>query len=422
MYAINTQKLVAISILLTWSSLLFGQVPEIKDLAIYRFAPKEISSLLDELVANDPFIDETVMLIKKQESQIHVKNRLPNPEIGINYSPIPMQKSLNQTVAIRGMQRIAWPGEIKNSVEAEKMSLIELEWNTIQKINERFLSASLIWINLWELQQQEQLLVSHQKFVDTKMSDEKTRLMHQENQVRLIELEMESIELANDLSKLSTKKREEEAKLSEFGISLKRNNFPTSFIFVQSDSSLLNENVIPQIQSLQMKENALNFIEKTKRRNGLPMISLGAEYMFIDEAMRSSLPEMQMQSSLILMANVSLPLFRKQYTGAVNEVNHSKKAIQFEKERMMRKIESQFSLLIEKKNQLNNDLKIYEYELPNRVDQLLRLEEQRLVNSEANFTNWIMLQRKKINLKQKVISIKRELYQTELQLLALKTF
>ncbi len=107
-----------------------AQVVEHKHLNVYQQAGQEVQSLLNRLLEEDPLLAQMKSGIEMRKSKLESKDVLPNPELGINWSPVPMQKALNQTVAVRAMQPFPWPGTIRSSVEIEhiQVQLEQLNW------------------------------------------------------------------------------------------------------------------------------------------------------------------------------------------------------------------------------------------------------------------------------------------------------
>lgn len=153
------------------------------------------------------------------------------------------------------------------------------------------------------------------------------------------------------------------------------------------------------------------------------MLALGAEYMLIDEAMPIMAPEMQMRNSFMLMATVSLPLFRSQFKGNYEEMQNSKKEAEYQRNSVEAQLQRDFEIIESTIRQLEKDVILYGETLLQKLNQLIALQEEVMkTSSTVSLQNWLQLQRRKLTLRERYLQSFTDLHKSQYSYFILAPF
>ena len=103
---------------------------------------------------------------------------------------------------------------------------------------------------------------------------------------------------------------------------------PTYFEINNNPDSLLSDH--PKIVALEQQIAAAIIDENVARKNGLPQIGVGIDYMIIQPIDGSNVKN-NGKDALMPMVSLSLPIFRKKYKSQIREIQLYQKQLSFQK-------------------------------------------------------------------------------------------
>jgi len=413
-----SKKSIQICVLLMVSGnvLVSAQVPEVLNLSIVQSANPELKKALEYVLKHDSAVDFYKQSIAKQDAKVLATNKIPNTELSLNYTPLPMQKALNQTLSFKAMQKLPWPGSISKNIDAEEEIVNEKKWLTLNLINDRMFVFAKKWLSTWGFKQQIDLITIQIKLIDRLEMDAQKKLETSSDQSQLINLEIEKETLLIKKKQFESSFKSSLSELNAFGLSDFEYNFPDTLrLTSQPDVSSIFENH-PLIYAAESRKNAGKLKKIAAQKEGMPILSVGAEYMWIDEAMTITIPQMQMQSAFSVMAVIGIPTFRKQYSGKVKEAVETTKEAEFEEFKIKEELKSKWKKLqIDLKLRID-ELELYQTTLPKKINQLILLEKERLKNGNPGIERWIQAENKRLTYAIMAINALVVAKQTEMEL------
>lgn len=377
----------------------FSQSFDARETAVFSQAEPELQELLSKLILQDPNLKQVHSTTLKQEAKSLATNSLAQPELGINWSPIPMQKSLNHTLAFRAMQQFPWPGTIRSSVDAQNALSEQNKWLELAKQTDRMLIFRKTWYDSFSLKKQLEFVEEQKQWLETQFSDLQTKLTTSRSQSELIELEIEQLNLEQKKIELTDKLASSFAVLSSFMGEISAWEIPDTLI-IKNLEKIDFSNIHPVLLATESKKKSGMFEQKLAHNEGMPMIGLGAEYMLIDEAIKPMTPEMQMQSAFTIMATISLPVYRNKISARQNEAKAMEKEAQFEAESIQNELKSMFETLQNQIHSKRKELELYGKLLPEKWNQMRIFELEKWRNGSGSFSELIRIEQKLIELKQ----------------------
>ncbi len=217
-----------------------------------------------------------------------------------------------------------------------------------------------------------------------------TRLMLENVRKSVLELEIEEQTLLQKKEEWQQLKRSNEFEIRTYFA----NSIPLpDSIFVKTEIHSFSENN-PLLESARIKEKLGDNRKKLADLEGKPMIALGAEYMWIQEAMPIMAPEMQMQPAFTVMASINLPVYRKKYKGMKAEAHQAGKMAEFEYEVIKEKLYSRYQVLTEQKKLKEKELKLAESIIPDKLREMSNLEREKWEIGGGNLVSWIQIERR----------------------------
>ena len=398
-----------------------AQIPNAKQTQVFQLAEQGIQADLERLLQLNPQLKQRKSASEMQRAFEKSIDVLPNPELGINWSPTPMQKSLNQTFAVRAMQMMPWPGTIEANVNAQHALTEQKEWMELASQLERLTTFRKTWYDGYAISKQLKWLEAQLKWIDTQQEDLQTKLTTGKSQSATIELEIERIQLVQKQFDLK-KKLESNASLldSYFGEKTVW-EFPDTLMYSSANyTSFQLEHPLLSASSAKQKSSTYKHI--AAKKEGLPMIGLGAEYMLIDEALKPVAPEMQMQSAFTVMATITLPVYRSKYNSMQAGAKSAEKEAQYEVQGIQQELEAEFNRLLNEQQIKEQELTLYGTTLPQKWNQLEEIALEKWQSGTGSFAEIIRIKRSKIELMQRYTSILTELKKNEADLNWLQPF
>ncbi|TNE72893.1 hypothetical protein EP331_06000 [bacterium] len=383
-----------------------------QQLMVYQSASQEVKSLLDSLLEFDPVLDQFRSKYQRQLAMVKSKDALPNPELGVNWTPVPMQKALNQTVAFRAMQAFPWPGTISSSVALQEQQAQIEYWSFIQKTNERMTQYLSFLIELERVQKQQELVELQLNWIETLKADIGTRLSIENVRKTMLEIEIEeSLLKQKDLEWMQS----EQIIFAELTALYPAKQFPKPAEMMPLDRTATTWSH-PVLEAAKIKQRMGKTRHQLASSEGKPRIALGAEYMWIQEAMPIAAPEMQMQPAFMLMASISLPVYRKKFDGLKGEAKQSQQEGGFEFDAVQKGLTAKLETLKKQHELKTKELELFQKTIPQKLMEMSALEKENWETGKGSLSSWIQIERRLLEQKSAAINSEIALKKIELEI------
>jgi outer membrane protein TolC len=174
---------------------------------------------------------------------------------------------------------------------------------------------------------------------------------------------------------------------------------PQVYSFEESDSLFAGHPLMEQLD-LQIKASEAKVLAIKKQ--GLPKIGVGLDYVIVGERTDMALPD-NGKDVLMPMVTMSIPIFRKKYKAATKEALLMRDAYQFQKESLDNQFTSQLEEALFKLEQQTDLIDLYEKQTE-RTEQSMRLILSSYQNTGEDFEEVLRMQQQllkyqKLNIK-----------------------
>ncbi len=282
---------------------------------------------------NDPKLQTLQYKYKSALEKVTEVGSLPNTTIGVGYF---VQEAETRIGAQKGKisiaQKLPWFG----TLEAKKESAFykaKAELNTIDFAKRKlFLEVKKEYFELYEFKEKERIFKENIELLKT---FEKLALSELENNrstmVDVLKIKMEKNDLNNNLSTILENLN---AKTIAFNLLLNRDENSTvkiiDIILLISDEVNLNKNLIiqnPKLLKLDNLKSSLVKSETAVKKEGLPIIGIGLDYVFVENRPIDNLID-NGKDIIMPMVTVSIPLFSKKHSSKQKQLKLEQKAIE----------------------------------------------------------------------------------------------
>ncbi len=307
-------------------------------------------SLEDYLIIaknNSPELQSRQYLYESALEKINESGSLPNTNFSGGYFiQEPETRVGAQKARLSASQSLPWFGTLSAKKESAHFNA-KAEQNGIDLVQRQlFLEVKKEYYQLYELYAKQAVYTENIEILDTYESIALNDLEHnRSSMVEVLKIKIERNKIQNDLD---NNRLEFEASRRSFNILLNRDeemdiNIPVSLEF--GDIGLLNKNDIAQNPKLIQYDNmqsALLNLEIAAKKEGMPVIGVGLDYVFVDEREVANLID-NGKDIIMPMVSVSVPLFSNRFSSKQKQLRLDQKAIESTKESTF----SRFNMLYE---------------------------------------------------------------------------
>jgi outer membrane protein TolC len=152
--------------------------------------------------------------------------------------------------------------------------------------------------------------------------------------------------------------------------------------------SLLTSN--PKLKALDLKFEAGKAAEDAARKQGLPKLGVGLDYVVVGERTDISLPD-NGKDIIMPMVSVSIPIFRKKYNASIKEAQLMQESFFYQKQEVANTLISEYELLWFQIQQQLQLVSLYELQLQS-TRQSLNLLFTSYANSGKEFEEVLRMQ------------------------------
>jgi len=298
---------------------------------------------------NDPELQTLQYRYQSALEKVTEVGSLPNTTLGVGYFLQEAETRVGaQKAKFSVSQKLPWFGTLAAKEESAFFKALA-QLNTIDFAKRNlFLGIKKTYYELYELKAKELVLNENIAILNTY---KKLALNELENNkstmVDVLKINMESNNLSNNLSAVIENLS---AKRTIFNLLLNRDeDAPIEIIesiLIEDTQELLNRKLInqnPKLLQLNNLKSALVQSELAAKKEGLPVIGIGLDYVFVENRPVESLID-NGKDIVMPMVTLSIPLFSKKYSSKQKQLQLEQKAIETTKEN----VTNQFLIVYEK--------------------------------------------------------------------------
>jgi len=296
---------------------------------------------------NNPGLQAQYKQFEASMQRIVQSSSLPDPQLRMGYFIVPIETRVGpQQARISLSQMFPWFGTLKAKEQVASLQA-EAEYQKFLALrNQLYYLVQAAYFPMYEqqrslfLERENQQLLQSLKALAT--------LKFQNNEAALVDVLRVEMRLKDSQSQIEILIAEQKALASRFNRLLNRAdsssieipdslNYPTIMLNYRRDSLLVNQ---PGLEELDLQIKASAAAEKVARKQALPNIGLGLDYMFISPAANAG--SNSGQDAIMPMLSISLPIFRAKYQAAEAEAQLKQEAYQLQKEEFSNRLNSSY--------------------------------------------------------------------------------
>ena len=275
---------------------------------------------------------------------------LPDPNLSLGYFISPVETRVGpQSMKFSLTQMFPWFGTLKAQKNVAALLADSKYQAFLNTKNQLFSQVAAVYYPLYELQnlkiiEQEniKILESYQKIASAKFENGKGNLvdilrvdiMIKDAQTNLEILNKKEPALSSWFNSILNRKYNEQVVVSK---EIEVVELPLQY---RKDSISQN----PLLIELDLKKQASNAAIEVARKQGLPKLGVGVDYVIIDKGMNNSTDSGK--DVIMPMVTLSLPIFRKKYTAATSEAKLMEESYSFQKTAVENKLNGTYYKLV----------------------------------------------------------------------------
>jgi cobalt-zinc-cadmium efflux system outer membrane protein len=366
---------------------------------------QSLPSILEMVGENNPRIKAAYLQFEMSLERVAQYNALPDPTLSFGYFIMPVETRVgSQQARLSLSQMFPWFGSLKAKGDALSLQAEATYNDFLNTKHEVYLSAKESYYTIWEIQRQVELkkenlavLKSLEKLTNQTFADGKTAMTD------IIKLELMIERNKTDIILLENREQALMAKITALlNNSLQASKIDTrphvdttiASIHIPIDSILLN----PRLVSIDKKMSSATAHTKWVKKNSMPKLGLGVDYVFVGNENGFS-----GQDALMPMVSMSLPIFRKKYRASIKESELLSASLVHQKSNLQNELNATF---IEASTSLENSLRLIEL-LSRQIEdskRLISLLTTAYSTSGNDFEEILRIQREIIDYKMKHVS------------------
>jgi outer membrane protein TolC len=313
---------------------------------------------------NNPELKAKYKEFEASMQRIPQVSSLPDPNLSIGYFISPVETRLGpQNMRFSLSQMFPWFGTLKAQKNVATLMAESKYQAFLNTKNQLFSQVAAVYYPLYELvklqnieQENIKILESYKNIANAKFENGKGNLvdvlrvdiMIKDAQTNLEILNKKEPALISWLNSILNRKYDEKIVVSQ---ELEVIELPFQY---RKDSIATN----PLLQELELKKQASDVAIEVARKQGLPKLGLGLDYVLVGKGM-NNFPDSG-KDVIMPMVTFSLPIFRKKYKAATNEAKLMQESYSFQKEAYENKLNGTYYKLVFELEKERDLLKLYE--------------------------------------------------------------
>ena len=330
----------------------------------YNVVGQSINDYYTIAAENNPELKAKYKEFEAAMQKIPQVSSLPDPNLSMGYFISPVETRLGpQNMRFSLTQMFPWFGTLKAQKNAATLMAESKYQAFLNAKNQLYSQVATAYYPLYELlklkdieQENIKILESYKNIANAKFENGKGSLvdvlrvdiMIKDAQTNLAILTKKEPALTSWLNSILNRKYNEKIVISK---DLQIMELPMEY---RKDSITTN----PILQELELKKQASEVAIEVARKQGLPKLGLGLDYVLVGKGM-NNFPDSG-KDIIMPMVSVSLPIFRKKYNGATKEAKLMQESYAFQKEAYENKLNGTYYKLVFELEKERDLLKLYE--------------------------------------------------------------
>ena len=346
---------------------------------------------------NNPLLKAKYAEFEAALQKVAQVNSLPDPTFSFGYFISPVETRLGPQQAKLGLtQMFPWFGTLKTAGNVQALQAEAKYQEFLNAKNELYMQVKSAWYPIYEVNQKIRLqeenrviLSSYKQLATTGFKNDKGSMVDVIRVDIMIENTDTEIKLLQD-------------QLQPFNVQFnKLLNRPDSLVIqveqdltlieiplnYRKDSLLANH---PLLQSLDLKMKSAQEAEELSKKQGLPKLGVGLDYVFIGDRTDMAVPD-NGKNVIMPMISMSIPIYRRKYNAATKEAQFKQEAIANYKTNTENTLVSNYEMAwfeLEKARQL---VELYKAQTL-KTNQAISLLETAYSNSGKDFEEILLMQ------------------------------
>jgi outer membrane protein TolC len=317
---------------------------------------QDLQTYIDEAVINNPEIQAFDIRYTIAEEKVQEANWLPNTEVTAGYFISEPETRVGAQRARFGIkQMLPWFGTI-TARENYAISMAEAEYVEVTIAKRKLaLSVSQSYYNLYEAKAQQYILIENIQLLKTY---EKLALTSVEtgkaSAVDVLRLQIRQNELQQQKEVLEEKFKAEQSTFNNL-LNRSENEFvePVAVLEIPTENESYNTEALSLNAELLKYDKLYESViqsEVLNKREGLPMIGFGIDYLPVSE--RTDMQVIENGKDVLMpMVTVSIPIFNSKYSSISRQNELRQNEIETQKNQRFNVLKTAFSAAIAQRNQ-----------------------------------------------------------------------
>ena len=330
----------------------------------YNVVGQSINDYYTIAAENNPELKAKYKEFEAAMQKIPQVSSLPDPNLSMGYFISPVETRLGpQNMRFSLTQMFPWFGTLKAQKNAATLMAESKYQAFLNAKNQLYSQVATAYYPLYELlklkdieQENIKILESYKNIANAKFENGKGSLvdvlrvdiMIKDAQTNLEILNKKEPALTSWFNSILNRKYDEKIVVSK---KIETIELPIEY---RKDSIATN----PILQELELKKQASEATIEVARKQGLPKLGVGLDYVFVGNGM-NNFPDSG-KDVIMPMVTVSLPIFRKKYDAAVTEAKLMQESFSFQKEAYENKLNGTYYKLVFELQKERDLLKLYE--------------------------------------------------------------
>lgn len=330
----------------------------------YNVVGQSINEYYTIAAENNPELKAKYKEFEAAMQKIPQVSSLPDPNLSMGYFISPVETRLGpQNMRFSLTQMFPWFGTLKAQKNTATLMAESKYQAFLNAKNQLYSQVATAYYPLYELlklkdieQENIKILESYKNIANAKFENGKGSLvdvlrvdiMIKDAQTNLAILTKKEPALTSWLNSILNRKYDEKIVISK---DLQIMELPIEY---RKDSITTN----PILQELELKKQASEVAIEVARKQGLPKLGLGLDYVLVGKGM-NNFPDSG-KDIIMPMVSVSLPIFRKKYNAATDEAKLMQESYSFQKEAYENKLNGTYYKLVFELEKERDLLKLYE--------------------------------------------------------------
>ena len=356
-----------------------------------------LDDYLAEAIESNPSIQASYLEFEAALTRVSQENALPDPTISIGYFVSPIETRVgSQQAKISLTQVFPWFGSLSAKDDAAAFLAESKFHQFVNTKNEILLQVKESYYPIYEIQEHIkwqleniQILNSYKDLATTSFSNGKSSM----TDVLRVDIMIDDIETEIKLL---------QDNLVPLHISFNRLlNKPDSSIVIIADNLKIDQSAFtfskdsiaahnPLINAVDAKIRSMEANESVAKKNGLPKIGVGIDYVFINERTDIEIPN-NGQDAFMPMVSFSIPIFRGKNNAQIEEAQILQSALSHKKVELENSFISNYenySFELYKAQELD---KLYEEQIK-KTEQVIKILYTEYGNSGKDFEEILRMQ------------------------------